>query len=398
MRVLVVSSWYPPVMSGSSLWAESLVKALRKRGHDVRVVTTEWKGLAREPEGSREETVYRLRARLMPRNRFVLGLGIVPVAWSFANRRRMLEILGDFKPDVIHQINHIFDTVLLAAYAARKTGTPIVGNVTTPIQSQSRILQALMRLVDRAVVYRFGVRHWARILCVDTTQARYVRDAYGPRAAKRLVTSINTGIHERVKAFAPEAKTPWPQIVAVGHVHVIRDPTNLIRAMPAILKRFPDARLDIAGRVQFRRPVQEVARLGVGASVRFLGEVPVEQVPGLVSRAHVFALLHQCRYAGLSFTAQEAMHFGTPVVINAPPDTYGPGVLRDGEHVVLVDGNDVAQIAERIIALLADKELRERIGRGGQKFIAENLNWDVCAERTERLYQEVLSERRAGTA
>ncbi len=389
MRVLLLSSWYPPVRSGSSFWAESLVKALRRRGHEVRVVTTRWKGAEREPSGAREEVVYHLPAWLVPRNRFLLGLPIVPVAWSRLNRRRVLEIVHAFKPHVIHQISHIFDTLFLSAYAARKTGTPLVGSITTPIQSSSGLVQSLMRAVDRVLVYRFGVRHWDRIICSDSEQARYARDAYGQRIEGRLVTHIFAGIHERVRHAQAEPKTPWPQIVTVGHIHKIRDPLNLIRAMPVVLESFPDAKFDIAGRVQMQEPVREVQRLGLERAVHFLGEVPVEQVAKLVSRAHVFAILHQCRYAGLSFTAIEAMEFGTPVIINAPADLYGPGMVRDGENIVLVDGKRPDTIARRIIELLADADRRERIGQNGKQFVASHLNWDVNAERTEQLYSEL---------
>jgi len=390
VRILIVSSWYPPVRSGSSLWAESLVGALRKRGHDVRVVTTQWSGAEQEPDGAREEIVYRLPAWRAPRSRLLLGLPNVPIAYSSANRRRMLRILRGFKPDVMHQINHIFDTLLLSAYAARKTGTPLVGSITTPIQSLSPVVHACMRVADLATCYQFGVRYWRRIICSDSTQARYVYDTYGRRVNGRVVTHIFVGVHERVSRSRREEKAPWPQIIMVGHVHAIRNPTNLIRAMPTILARFPDAKFDIAGRVQFDEPVNEARRLGLESSVRFLGEVPVEKVSELVSGAHVFAILHTCRYAGLSFTAIEAMQFGTPVVINAPEDLYGPGVIRDGENIVLVDRDNVDEIAAKIIRLLKDGELRERIGRNGKRFVAEHLNWDVCAEKTETLYEELL--------
>lgn len=394
MKILIVSSWYPPILSGSSLWAESLVGALRKRHHDVRVVTTEAKGALKEPQGAREEMVYRLPARLVPRNRFLLGLSIVPLAWSPANRRRMLEIVREFKPDVIHQVNHIFDTVFLSAYAARQTGTLLVGSITTPIQSKSALAHTLMHWADLATVYHFGVRHWQRIICSDSTQARYVLDSYGKRVAGRVVTDIYAGVHERIRQKAAHERTPFPQIVMVGHIHPIRDPTNLIRAMPAILKRCPEARLDIAGRIQFERPLVEARRLGLESAVSFLGEVPSEQVVELVSKAHVFAILHQCPYAGLSFTAIEAMQFETPVVINAPSDLYGPGVVKDGENLLLVDGDDVSEIARKILRLLEDKPLRERIGRNGKEFVRTYLNWDLTAEKTERLYEKLLG--RAG--
>jgi len=388
MRILIVSSWYPPVIAGSSLWAESLVLALRRRGHEVRVVTTRWKGL--ETDGYRDEEVYSLPARLLPRNKYLLGLPIVPIAFSLSNLRRMVEIVREFKPDVIHQINHIFDTVLLSAYAARKTNTPLVGSITTPIQANTFLKQSLMHLVDLGAVYNFGIRYWQRIICSDITQAHYVLDSYGDRVQDRLITHIYVGVHNRIKEGKQAEKTPWPQIVTVGHVHEIRDPSNLIRAMPEILERFPDTRLDIAGRVQFTKPVEEVKRLGLESSVHLLGEVPAEQVSELVSSAHVFAILHQCKYAGLSFTAIEAMQFGTPVVINAPDDLYGPGVIKDGENILLVNGDDSSEIAHKIIGLFEDQELLQHIGRNGQKLVADHLDWDVNAEKTERLFQDLF--------
>lgn len=365
--------------------------ALRKRGHDVRVVTTQWPGMAQEPDDRRGEIVYRLPAWLVPRNPILLGLSNVPIAYSLANRHRMLTIVNGFKPDVIHQINHIFDTIFLSAYAARKTGTPLVGSITTPIQHPTQpLLDRAMALVDVGVLYTFALRHWQRIICSDAEQARYAINQYGKRAEGRVVRHIFVGVHDRISQGNSQERTPWPQIVTVGHVHTIRDPTNIIRAMPAILQRFPDARFDIAGRVQFERPVEEVRRLGLHDAVHFLGQVPAEHVSELVSRAHIFIILHQCNYAGLSFTAIEAMQFETPVIINAPDDLYGPGVIRDGENIVLVDGDNVNEIASKIICLLEDAERRRAIGRRGKQFVAEYLNWDICAEKTEHLYEELI--------
>jgi glycosyltransferase involved in cell wall biosynthesis len=393
MRVLIVSSWYPPIQSGSSLWAEALVAGLRRRGHEVRVVTTSWPGMPGEPVGTRSEVVYRVPARVLPRSRLLLGLAIAPLANGPANRRRMLEIVRNFQPDVIHQINHIFDTLFLSAHAARETGTPLVGSITTPIQSPSPFIHPLMRAVDATLLYHCGIRHWRRVICSDSAQARYALDAYGERVRPRLVQHIHVGLHQRIRAARPSARASAPTIISVGHVHAIRDPSNLIRALVRVREQVPDARLDIAGRIQTQAPVRLVRRLGLDQAVHFLGEVRHGSLPELISQARVFAILHQCRYAGLSFTAIEAMHLGVPVVINAPADTYGPDGLADGRNIMLVDGGDVGQITERLLRLLRDPALRQMVGQGGQDFVARRLNWDVTAEQTERLYQEVVGER-----
>jgi glycosyltransferase involved in cell wall biosynthesis len=301
----------------------------------------------------------------------------------------MLELTAKFQPDVIHQVNHIFDTVFLSAYAAKKLGIPLVGSITTPIQSNSPLVHNVMGLADLATVYHFGVRHWKRIICSDSTQARYVRDRYGSRVDGRLVTDIFVGVHERYENQKPSQRASSPHIVTVGHVHELRDPTNIIRAMPTVLARFPDACFEIGGRVQFQRPLRETARLGLQQAVRFLGEVNAEQVADLVSKAHVFAILHQCRYAGLSFTAIEAMQFATPVVINTTDDLYGPGVIKDGENIMLVDGKNPGEIAAALMALLQDAALRDRIGRNGKEFVKQHLTWERCAEKTEHLYRSL---------
>ena len=44
MRILFVSSYYPPVQSGSSFYVQRLATALRDRGHVVGIVTVNWKG------------------------------------------------------------------------------------------------------------------------------------------------------------------------------------------------------------------------------------------------------------------------------------------------------------------------------------------------------------------
>jgi len=83
------------------------------------------------------------------------------------------------------------------------------------------------------------------------------------------------------------------------------------------------------------------------------------------------------------------MNFETPVIINAPNDIYGPDMLVDGENNILVDRENVDGIAAKIIHLLEDQELRERIGINGRKFVQTHLNWDLNAEKTEKLYLEL---------
>ena len=192
------------------------------------------------------------------------------------------------------------------------------------------------------------------------------------------------------KKNKPESKTSCPSITTVGHIHGLRDPTNIIRAMPNILEHFPDTKLNNAGKIQFNCPLKEVKRLGLESSVIILGEVSPERVSALVSSTHIFAILHQMVYTSISLTSFEAMNFGIPVVTNAPSNLYGADIIKDGENIILVNRDNIEEIAEKIIFLLGNKDERDRIGQNGKNIIKSFLTWENRAKRTEKLYESIL--------
>ena len=392
MRVLIVSSWYPPIQSGSSFYSEGLALGLKKRGHAVSVVTTDWKlkdCMSQDQDGI---LVHRLPARVLPRLPFLLNLKTVPISYTPANWRRMLDIAKEFKPDVIHQVNHIFDTVLLSSRLARRTGIPLVCSLTTPIQHPNSLIHHTMQAVDRFLIGKFAARNWDRVICLDSEVFRHVKGTYGQAIASRgivIAYGIRDSFLQTAITEAGVAKNPSPQIVLVGHIHALRDPTNLVRAMPMILERFPDARLVLAGRLQLQRPVKEAERLKVSASVDFMGEVPHRDVSRLLRSSHVFAGWASGPYTGLGTAAIETMLCGTPIVIDAPENLFGDGVLKNWDNIVLVDRDNIDSIGKSIIRLLEDDALRRHIGAKGREFVLKFLQWDRIVEQVEKVYMQL---------
>src|SRR5207253_8622584 len=85
----------------------------------------------------------------------------------------------------------------------------------------------------------------------------------------------------------------------------------------------------------------------------------------------------------------EAMAAGVPVVST----TLGAEGLdvRDGENILLADSRE--QLAERIISVIENPELRERLIAGGKTLVDERYDWSSLGERLAERYQELLSER-----
>ncbi len=86
---------------------------------------------------------------------------------------------------------------------------------------------------------------------------------------------------------------------------------------------------------------------------------------------------------GLGIVYLEASATGLPVVAG---DSGGaPDAVREGETGYVVDGRDVAALADRVATLLADPELARRMGAAGRAWVESEWRWDTQAGRMRDL-------------
>ncbi|MBI4552919.1 MAG: glycosyltransferase family 4 protein, partial [Candidatus Latescibacteria bacterium] len=139
--------------------------------------------------------------------------------------------------------------------------------------------------------------------------------------------------------------------------------------------------LVVAGDGEARPYREEAKRLSVAGAVRFVGQRADINRYYAMSDAVVFPTL----YEPFGFTITEGMATGVPVVTSA-----GAGaaeVIRDGMDGLLVHNpRDAREIAGHIHRLMADPELRARLGQQGRTRV-EGLSWQAFAERVERIYR-----------
>jgi phosphatidyl-myo-inositol dimannoside synthase len=128
------------------------------------------------------------------------------------------------------------------------------------------------------------------------------------------------------------------------------------------------------------------AELGIADRVRFLANVPDQDLPGLYNCAEVYLglsrLMNQ-RVEGFGISLLEAGACGLPVVASR---TGGiPEAVRDGESGVLVDPDHPEQVAATLRTLLKDRSLAERLGAGGRSAVERYYNWDRVSTDIGRL-------------
>ncbi|GGO58439.1 glycosyltransferase family 4 protein [Streptomyces lasiicapitis] len=229
----------------------------------------------------------------------------------------------------------------------------------------------------------------------EYTRSR-IAAALTPAAAGRMV-QLPPGVDE--KTFHPGSGgdavrarlglTDRPVIVCVSRLVPRKGQDTLILAMPRILAREPDAVLLVVGGGPYEKELRRLAaETRVADSVVFTGAVPWAELPAHYGAGDVFAMPCRTRRGGLDVEGLgivylEASATGLPVVAG---DSGGaPDAVLDGETGWVVRGGSAEDSADRILALLGDAELRERMGERGRLWVEERWRWDLLAERLREL-------------
>jgi phosphatidylinositol alpha-1,6-mannosyltransferase len=241
-----------------------------------------------------------------------------------------------------------------------------------------------------------ALRGATRVVTISEFSRRAV-EAHG--VAAPAITVIRPGAAE-VGGTAPLSPPPTGGrriLLSVGRlVDAYKGHDMVIRALPLILAKAPQTQYVVVGDGPLRQYLERLAAsLGVAPAVRFVGEASDDEVDAWYRGCDVFVLASRESAVnggaeGYGLVLVEASLRGKPVVGGRSGGI--PDAVIDGETGLLVDPTDPADIAEAITRLLTERELAERLGRGGRRRAVEDLSWPEYAERFSR----VLAEAAAG--
>jgi glycosyltransferase involved in cell wall biosynthesis len=126
--------------------------------------------------------------------------------------------------------------------------------------------------------------------------------------------------------------------------------------------------------------------------VAFVGFVPRPELVNFYYNADVFAFAPIWE-EGFGIPPVEAMAAGVPVVGSCSGAI--PEIVKDRQTGFLVGKNDPRALAQSLLKLLQDDNLRERMGRAARSWVHENFVWDRIAERTYRCYSNLCKLKKA---
>ena len=264
--------------------------------------------------------------------------------------------------------------------------------------------------------FRFQVPEETRDHRLETTDHR------PPTTDHRLPTTDHRPptTDDRRRTNNDERRT----LLYVARFQAFKNHALLLRAFKRVVEEEPNVILQLAGSGPLRGRVEELARsLGVAKQVRFLGEVPYEQLPAIYAAADLKVISSE--YESFCFAAIEAMASGLPVVttdcgwvpkligdalppiekqyVDARPEPEGRFVEDvDGRRIravpggVVVGRTDVESLAAAILALIRDASLCRQCGAWNRAKAEREHGWEASAKELEKIYRATKGAARSG--
>ncbi|HVR30119.1 MAG TPA: glycosyltransferase family 4 protein [Thermoanaerobaculia bacterium] len=377
MRLLLLVT--RPQRRGAEVFAATLGRALRARGHEV--------GTVYLFDHSGESPLPLLDGDVVLPGTGRDRPGVDP--------RRLLRLAGAVRrhcPDLV-QLNGgptVLHGALLARLTPRRRWATVYRNIGDPdrwLVGRSR--RALYRrVVGPALDGVVGVSS-ATLATVGRIYNSGIPQRRIPRAVDpQELQSRRAAAEVRAALDTPAAA---PLLLFAGSLTMEKRVDRLLRLVAALRPDHPELRLWIAGEGPLRSRLEATAReLGVAPAIRFLG--PRDDLPDLLAAADLLVLASDSE--GMPGVVLEAGAAGRPVVATAVGGV-AECVLPE-ETALLVPPHDEAGLATAVTALLADPNRRRVMGGRAAAWVAERFSIDTIAGEYEEFYHQVLARRREG--
>jgi glycosyltransferase involved in cell wall biosynthesis len=380
-RILQVFPYYLREDTGGASGVRSVIETT------IRLTGDSWDHLVLVPGPSVHNTAFeRAGARLVDlgrRDHLILRRGPLGAALP----RHLAQLVRDvpriarlLRRERVVLVHSHSSAYLGAAIAARLVRVPVIVHVHERLD---RLPQRLARWYRRIVALSAS-----RIVLI----ARFMVEEW--RGAGARATYIpNTSLSEAATERTPGA----PVVGFLGRIAPRKGIEHLLRAMPAVLSRCPDARLVVVGGPAEPEDYpyldalkQETLALGISAAVSFAG--PVEDVAEALTSFRVLGFASPIDIAPI--TVLQAMAAGLPVV--SASQGGAEDMILEGDNGFNVQSCDDAAIADRLAELLTDDALWERMAAASRRRFEQSFGPEQYAKKLTDLYSELGRRSRHG--
>jgi glycosyltransferase involved in cell wall biosynthesis len=289
--------------------------------------------------------------------------------------RKGVELHRERAFDCIIAYSHM-TTGLMAACVKLLTGAKLIIEVVINPKLAYVTEYAQLRLRDRLMKLYSDVCLHLTVWAADRVHLLYPTQLAAYATLRKTKASV---FHEYVTVSKIQAHTEDEEryIVLVGSPWHRKGADRLIEAFKLLAPDFPDVKLKIVGWYLQEERQELEALAGDWKQIELVRAVPNPATLRIISGSMV--LVHPARCEGGPRTVVEGLAAGVPVV--GSDVGFIPELIRQGENGFVVPGGNVPELAQRLRQLLADPDLRRRLGENGYKLAHTELTEEVYVKK-----------------
>ena len=390
MRIMHVITRF--ILGGAQENTLDTVLGLKRSGrHEVMLVT----GPAMGPEGELLERARREGGPTLVLPHLRRSISPYHDALAFLTLARAIR---KFRPDVVH--THSSKAGVLGRLAARLCRVPVIVHTIHGLAFhpyQNRLLNGLYILLER-----WCARYSDKLITVADAMMRQAlaarigrperyRTIYSGFELEPFLRDYDRGEVRRKHGLSPEDLV----IGKIARLSDLKGHEFLFDAFEEVAKAEPRAKLLLIGDGWKRRMYERhVAESGLSGRVVFAGLIRPDEVPAAIHAMDL--VVHTSLREGLARVLVQALVSGVPVISY---DVDGAReVVKPEETGVLLSSGEVRGLAAAILRLLADPELRHRLGSTGRRRLAPLFDVRVMTAQIEEVYEELFHRKKPAEA
>jgi len=201
--------------------------------------------------------------------------------------------------------------------------------------------------------------------------------------------------------FKPEAKqrkinVPERYVFTTGRIEWTKGFDLLVSAFASVVASIDDISLLIGGgstkptriEIDVRKKIDSIAReLGISEKVIQIGRISNEDLPAYYAKSELVVL--PSRYDLFGMVAIEALACGKPVIVSKYAGVHKI-IARD--FGIVVDPLNKEELADRIIYLLRNPDIRKQMGLKGREFVERKMIWQNLAKDLKNIYDKEIQK------
>lgn len=374
MNLLLINNEFPPIGGGGSTVTTYAIRSLVKAGHNVTLITSQFKYLPKREtiDGAtviRIPTIRRYKHYCSMWELVIFGISAFLYTFFYTLRNKVDFIQAYFAVPA-GWVAWMIWMLRGIPYGVYFGGSDIPGANPSRYKNIYPFLSPLLKAIWKPAKFR--------VVCSEDL-ARLAKES--DPDSEFIV--IPNGVE--IERFKPidRPQNPVVKILFIGRLIPRKGFQRVVQALPEVQKqaRVP-FEIEVVGTGAYQEELDDLAeKLQVSDLIHYVGSVPYDKLEKSYQYADIFVLTSLSE--GMPSVILEAMGCGLPIIAS---DVGGNNeIVHEGENGYLINGDDIETLTQRLTALINDAALREQMGRKSRE-MARKYDWPAIMSEYNKLY------------